>query len=111
MNTPFNNILHKHEIVLKNFQELDICAFSKKKNLYCLFGEDNKDRSYLVLFSLAKSRILLKHILEIEKIISNIISHLNNTIFTNIVLFHQAPICSKAQKEFISKGFTSYAFM
>lgn len=111
MNTHFNNILYKHKIILKNFQELDICAFSKKKNLYCFYGKDNKDQFYLVLFSFAKSRILLNYILEIEKIISNIINHLNNINFANIIFFHQAPICSKAQKEFNSKGFKNYAFM
>ncbi|AJC88919.1 hypothetical protein L8Y64_06620 [Campylobacter lari] len=110
MNQELSDILIKYGIVLKNTKSLDIHAFSKKKKLICIYGENTNKQCCLILFSFAKSKILIKESLDFEDIFQNLSQTLNLN-FQNYFIFHQALICSKAKEYLATKGIKNYAFM
>ncbi|EAK0440449.1 hypothetical protein YZ16_08005 [Campylobacter lari] len=110
MNQELSDILIKYGLVLKNTKFLDIHAFSKKKKLICIYGENTNKQCCLILFSFTKSKILLKESLDFEDIFQNISQTLDLN-FQNYFIFHQALICSKAKEYLATKGIKNHAFM
>ncbi|MCR6591663.1 Uncharacterised protein [Campylobacter insulaenigrae] len=108
MNQNLSNVLIHHQFILKNTQNVDTSLYTKMKTITIILGEDTKSQKYLVIFSFAKSKILMKNIIDIEKIFLNI----NKDILCKKnIFFHKAMICSKVQSYLNLKGIKNYAFV